>query len=93
MNHSALDAANEQMKQYAHDMSSNLESLLAELVPVKEGFQGAAATAFQDFQQTVQLLDSAMSTEFDKGSDNLAEMHLTIKNADTRSASLFPNSR
>ena len=93
LDHQVITEANEQMKQYAHEMSNNLESLLQELLPVEQGFQGAAGAAFQDFKLTVQRLDDAMSTEFDKGADNLSEMHLTISNADKRSASMFPGGR
>jgi uncharacterized protein YukE len=93
LDHRVIAEANDQMKQYAHEMSNNLEALLQELLPVEQGFQGAAGAAFQDFKLTVQRLDDAMATEFDKGADNLAEMHLTITNADKRSASLFPGNQ
>ncbi|MFD9335092.1 WXG100 family type VII secretion target [Streptomyces sp. NPDC060028] len=93
INHNALAEANEDMKAAAKQMHSNLEMLVTELSTVKDKFKGAAAAAFQDFVTTVHQLDTAMSQEFDTGADKLADMHLTIRNADKRSAALFPGGR
>ncbi|MGW6688104.1 WXG100 family type VII secretion target [Streptomyces sp. NPDC054961] len=93
INHNALVEANEDMKAAAKQMHTNLAALVTDLSTVKDNFKGAAAAAFQDFVTTVQQLDTAMSTEFDSGADKLADMHMTIRNADKRSAALFPGGR
>jgi WXG100 family type VII secretion target len=86
MDHSGIEEAIGQMQQAASQMYSNLDGLMQELLPLKDGFQGAAATAFHEFVHKVVTNDQQMMQDFNSGSLKLKEMQQAMIEADNRAA-------
>ncbi|MFF7634566.1 WXG100 family type VII secretion target [Kitasatospora sp. NPDC008050] len=89
LQHESIDQAYTDLLQAAHTMESNLNELVQRLTPLREEFQGAAGTAFEEFFKVVQGNEGQMHEDIHQGAQILDQMNHTMKYADQAAAQGF----
>ncbi len=89
LQHEALNQATEELRSAGNTMKSNLDDLVSTLKGLQDGFQGAAAEAFNNFLNVVSQNESQMSDDLNSAANTLDTMHQTMIDADNNARNHF----
>ncbi|WP_031069283.1 WXG100 family type VII secretion target [Streptomyces sp. NRRL WC-3742] len=84
LHHESIEQAQSELAQAGGGMSDSLQAVMNQLTHLTESgqFQGAAATAFTNFQQVVNRNAQAMNDDIIAAAGRLGHMHETMIQAD-----------
>ncbi len=89
LQHEALNQATDELRSAGNTMKSNLDDLVSTLKGLQDGFQGAAAEAFNNFLSVVSQNESQMSDDINSAANTLDTMHRTMIDADNSARNNF----
>ncbi|WP_034087238.1 WXG100 family type VII secretion target [Streptacidiphilus albus] len=89
LQHEALNQATDELRSAGNTMKSNLDDLVSTLKGLQDGFQGAAAEAFNNFLNVVSQNESQMSDDLNSAATTLETMHRTMIDADNSARNHF----
>ncbi|MDH6133264.1 uncharacterized protein YukE [Kitasatospora sp. MAA4] len=92
LHHETVDQAVQELQAAGTTMTNDLEHLVQVLTPLKEHFQGAAATAFEEFLAAVNANEQKMTEDIAAAAACLDNMHQTMTAADHAGAAGFHQS-
>ncbi|MGW1837528.1 hypothetical protein [Streptomyces sp. BBFR2] len=71
------------------EMKAALDDMINQLNPIKQSFEGATSTAWQEVQNAVQAAEAEMHTAHQQGTTALENMIQAIIDADNKGSNIF----